>query len=188
MSRKLGKPSIGGDADRTQFTNYTQTCSGEDSTHKSLIMQALRQSSMLRVSVSCSRAKRHHYSTSTSSFRLSFTSHIPTARARSLKFSSHGHHRPHGSSSRGYATYRDVNMSGSGNGGTSTIPESSLLSQTLDQRHNDARGRDSVGPFGLGVAPQTYYSTPEKKWSELSMKGKSEYNCPGFYTVFYVKI
>ena len=94
-----------------------------------------------------------------------------------MKFSSHSHHyRPSVPSSRGYATHRDVNM-GSSSGsssGSATIPESSLLSQTLDQRQNEARGRDTVGPFGLGVSPQVYYGTPEKKWSELNLKGKSE--------------
>ncbi|TDL28783.1 hypothetical protein BD410DRAFT_893722 [Rickenella mellea] len=59
---------------------------------------------------------------------------------------------------RHYATHRDALPS-----------SSSVLSQTLDQKHKSARGRDTVGPFTLGlIQPSLGDEAPVKKWDELS--------------------
>lgn len=57
-------------------------------------------------------------------------------------------------------------------------PSSSLLSQALDQRRRAAGNAraDTAGPFVLGVTQQPYDQTKVKKWSELTTKGKGEYD------------
>ncbi|TFY77433.1 hypothetical protein EWM64_g6578 [Hericium alpestre] len=51
---------------------------------------------------------------------------------------------------------------------------SKLLSQALDQKQRAARREDSVGPFQLGLSPQSFNGDVKvKKWSELSTGGKA---------------
>lgn len=68
----------------------------------------------------------------------------------------------------GYATHRDT--------------PSSLLSQQLERAAKEGRtgssgGRDSVGPFPLGVQPLNLRTEKAdlKKWSELTPGGKGVY-------------
>jgi len=70
--------------------------------------------------------------------------------------------------SRHYATHRD-----SPTYVQPGVSSSSLLSQALDQKQRGSRREDSVGPFQLGLSQPSSGQGTQKKWSELSPKGKA---------------
>lgn len=79
-----------------------------------------------------------------------------------------GSKRGFASSSPVHATHRDT-------------PPSSLLSQALDQRRQAVRDSqtETAGPFMLGTIERT--GPKQKKWSELSAKGKGMADNQNYY-------
>ncbi|KAI0307941.1 TIM21-domain-containing protein [Multifurca ochricompacta] len=71
-------------------------------------------------------------------------------------------YRHYATTNRGSLSYTQPNMG-----------SSSLLSQALDQKQRGSKREDSVGPFQLGLSQTSFENGTEKKWTELSPKGKA---------------